>query len=429
MSRRALTPLVFVASALSACESPQYPACSYADDPTLAVGTRTDACPASTFRNHDSRWPDVRGLVRQGDEGIPNAIVYIEPSGVSAYAGDPSIRTTTNDSGVYGPLFNVPFQYDMTVNVDRHVMVFRGLATPYFEPSLETDPSYPARLYRARVSLQTEAPIPDDHALALFASGTDVIGVEGDLASGLFVLTKTYDAKATLHALEYVKGEELSSAVAYGQVEVATSAGMLRVASLELDGNLLTSEPKFSVMAPDDFDGEIEIELLAAYTGTSFRRLTRARPGVPVKIPLFPAAYEYRAWAIRKDGARSDSNRVSFDPSAPETKIELPAPPSVEVPLDGASIEGTASFEATGEGVLEHLLVPEGRGPTVHVITTDRQTMLPSFEAVGANRPTGTWTWRIRSFPKLKSTRELGGSVSRRYVPFGTSAPRTITFR
>jgi hypothetical protein len=432
VSRRAPTLLLFLIPSFAACDrSSEYAACVYADDPASASGSRDSACPESVFWSVDGRWAQLNGTVRRGEDGVPNAIVSVEPSpGLVTYAKDAPKRSVSNAVGLYGPLRNVAHRYDMTVKLETDVMVFRGVVSPFFDPNIESNTSTPARGWRSTLEVQTEAPVPADHALAFFASKTDALTVEGDVEHGVSLICSTFDASATIHAVEYVRGQDLSSAVGYAKADVAVSAGGTRIVRFRLEPITRFGETRIKVAPPSGFDVPSSVDVLMAYSRTSGALLTTMQPGVVKKLPLIPdvSSYGYRVRAARPDGAISQSGEGGVDALSKENLVSLIEPPIARSPAAGATVGLDEPFMVTGAGVLEHIFVPEGGGSTIRIITTDGDARLPTFGSVGATPPVGKWSWSVRSYPKVHSVKDFT-SLSRRYESFGASEPRVITFR
>ena len=421
--------LLFTTSLLLGCESSsEFEACVHADDPSGAPGGRRLACPSSTFAPEDPRSREIAGLVRRGEDLVPGAIVRVDPS--PDFAGIKSTSTIsaiTDAVGFFGGLRSVALRYDLSVKLGEDLLFYRSVATRYLEPSLEGPLAF-SRAYASRVDLRLDRAIPEGRSVAFFTNGEGVLTVSGDVARGLSVLHQEYTNPAVIHVVEYETSGGFEKATAYGKADVVLDPGRVRLASVVLEPVTKFMEPAFSVAGPPGA-ANATIEIRLSFSRTSDALLTTVSPGTPRKLPVIPnAGYTYRARAAL-DGATVHSGEAFFDPFQPVTEIELPAPPLVISPADGEARGAGEELLVDGEGVFEHVLVPEGGGRTMRIITRQRNASLPDPTLLGAGAASGPHTWTVRSYPKLRFAEELSGLDVRRYRAMGVARPRSIVLR
>lgn len=408
----------------------------FSDDPGATPGARRASCPPSVFPAEDRRAREVFGVVRRGEDLVSGALVRAEPS-FDASSGEPNAlvaTTVTNEVGFFDGLRTAPLRYDLSIKLDRanasdsDVLVYRGLGWRYLEPSIEGPRTF-TRAWTSRVDVRLDKPVPDGCSIAFFASGDGVYGVTGDLASGLTVLGNTYALNATLHVVEFEAAGGFEKATAYGTSVVSVDAGAVRLATFTLQPIAETSfiEPKFVVKAPAGF-APSTIDVTFGFSRTSDALLASIPIGSTKRLPLIPnAGYTYRVTATA-DGAVSDTGERFFDANQ-LTEIELPAPPIGASPLDGEALGAGETLRAEGEGVFEHVLVPQAGGPTVRIITRQREVTLPDVSVLGAAPAVGPYTWTVRGYPTARFPEELAGLDARRYRPMGVSRPRSLVLR
>jgi hypothetical protein len=421
--RQAALIFLVLGAAVSACNSShEFDGCDYAENPTGV--SRVDKCPKSIFEPGTIPWRDINGVIWQGDNGVAGAVIAVDTR-----TGAPA-QTISSANGYFGPIKDVAVNYDLTARVGKDVIAIRGMTTRYPAPSLDLPAHAPAAAWVKRINLQLAAPLPEGHAVAFFVTGGNSYGAVGDLEHGVSIVDKDYAGGVTIHAVEYEKGKDLSTASAYGKADAFVSAATPQLVSLRLDP--ITSFPETLVTAslPPGMSADTA-EITINYSRSSSAVLTTMKLGEKRKLPLIPnvGSYAYRIRASSPDGATSDSGQQFLNVYAPETKAELVAPPVVDSPADGASMAVTDPLGAHAPGILEHVLVAEGGSPSIHVVAMNQSVRLPSFAAVGADVPHGKYTWVVRSFPKLDAVDQVGGQDARRYDPIGISAPRTIVFR
>lgn len=455
---RALLALLTSLVSVGCNRSDDFEGCVSTSDPAASSGARRDQCPSSKFPKEDYRSREVAGIVRRGEDVVPNAMVRVLPwEGFASSEKAHVAEAVTNAVGAFGGLWSAPLRYDMLVRFGPDatgrddVVVYRGAAMRYIEPTIEGESGPFPRSWRARVDVRPDRTLPSDHELAFFANGDGVYGVTGDMATGLLLSVAAYSNPATIHAVEYVKSGGLATAIAYGEVDVTADAGAARFVTVHLDPIDAMASMKFDVAAPSGFSASDTVDVLIGYGRTSFAVLTRVPVGVATDVPIVPyAGYTYRAHATRPDGARADSGETSLDicptrvprrveagPGEPSTKdvctsktsIELPAPAVLVAPNSGEERASGGTLTASGTGVLEHVLVPESGGPRIRVIVRADDATLPDVQSLGATPAVGSYRWTVRSFPKFRYPEELAGIFARRYQPMSESEPRPIVLR
>ena len=421
--------LLFTTSLLVGCESSwEFDACVFSDDPSGAAGGRRSACPSSVFNPEDARSREIAGVVRRGEDVVPGAIVLVDPSpGFTGVKSTTTLSTITDAVGFFGGLRSVALRYDLSVKLGEDLLFYRSDANRYFEPSLEGPRTF-SRVHTSRVDLRLDRAIPDGRSVAFFANGEGVLTVSGDGASSLSVLHQEYTNPAAIHVVEYETSGGFEKATAYGKADVVLDPGGVRLARVVLEPVTTFTEPAFSVSAPPGAaDATIEIRLF--FSRTSDALVATVPPGAPRKIPVIPnASYTYRAGAT-VDGATVHSGDAFFDPSRPVTEIELPAPPIVASPAEGEVRGAGETLLVDGKGVFEHVLVPEGGGRTMRIITRQRDAALPDPTSLGAAPASGPHSWTVRSFPTVRFAEELSGLDVRRHHPMGVSRSRSIVLR
>ncbi len=428
--------LLFFASTIAGCDSSaEFEDCVFSDDPGATPGSRRASCPSSVFPSEDRRAREVFGVVRRGEDVVPGAIVRAEPSsGLAPGAPSETAATTiTNGVGFFDGLRTTPLRYDLSVKLDREgspdpdLLVYRGLGGRYIEPSIEGPRTF-TRAWTSRVDVRLDRAVPAGHSVAFFASGDGVYGVTGDLESGLTVLGRAYALDATLHVVEFETAGGLVKATAYGTAGVPVDAGVVRLVTIALQPIPFFVEPKLTVKAPAGF-APSAIDVRFGFTRTSDALLASIPIGSSRSLPIIPnAGYTYRVTATT-DGVVSDSGENGFDVLDPVTEIELPAPPTVTSPLEGETRGAGEMLLVDGEGVFEHVLVPQAGGPTMRIITRQREAVLPDVAVLGSTPAVGPYTWTVRSYPTASFADELGGLDSRRFRPMGVSRSRSILLR
>ena len=375
--------LFFFASTIAGCDSSaEYEDCVFSDDPGATPGSRRASCPSSVFPSEDRRAREVVGYVRRGEDVVPGALVRVEPA--SAFPpGAPSATvatTITNGAGFFDGLRTTPLRYDLSVKLDREgspgpdLLLYRGLGARYVEPSIEGPRTF-ARAWTSRVDVRLDRAVPAGHSVAFFASGDGVYGVTGDLESGLTVLGRAYAMDATLHVVELETAGGFAKATAYGTTVVPVDAGTTRLATIALQPISNFVESKFTVKAPVGF-APSAIEVRFGFTRTSDALLVSIPIGSSRSMPMIPnAGFTYRVTATA-EGVVSDTGERGFDVDR-LTEIELPAPPSVTSPLEGETRGAGEMLLVDGEGIFEHVLVPQAGGPTMRIITRQREASLP----------------------------------------------------
>ena len=276
--------------------------------------------------------------------------------------------------------------------------------------------------------MRLDRAVPAGHSVAFFASGDGVYGVTGDLESGLSVLGRAYSMDATLHVVEFETAGGFEKATAYGTSVVPVDAGVARLATIALQPIPLFVEPKLTAKAPAGF-APSTIDVHFGYTRTSEALLVSMPVGSSRRLPIIPnAIYTYRVTATT-DGVVSDTGEHGFDAFLPLTEIELPAPPIVASPLEGEARGAGETLLVDGDGVFEHVLVPQAGGPTMRIVTRQHEAALPDVAVLGSTPAVGPYTWTVRSYPTARFAEELGWLDSRRYRPMTVSRPRSIVLR
>ncbi|MBX3201509.1 MAG: hypothetical protein KF850_08330 [Labilithrix sp.] len=432
---RTLPLLLLPVAAFVGCDSTSaFEDCDGTADAELAPGRRHGRCPASVFPPEDARSREVFGVVRRGEDAVGGALVRAEPSpGFASSRVAVAATTVTNAAGVFSGLRALSPRYDLLVKLDRSspadadVLVFRGLAGRYVEPSLE-GPLTATRAYTARVDVAVDRAVPAGHSLAFFASGVGVHGVTGDLASGLTVLSGSYTSSATLHVVEHEMAGGLAKATAYGTALVRVDAGVARFVTIPLQPIPFFVEPQLIATSPAGAS-PVTIDVAFAFSRTSGGALASIPAGGSASLPIIPnAGYTYRGRAT-KEGAALDTGEIAFDVLLPTTEIELPSPPAVLSPLGGEARATGESLLVDGDGVFEHILVPAAGGATIRIIAGQREVALPDVTPLGLAAPSGEYDWTVRSYPTARFAEQLAGLDARRNRPMTASPTRRIFLR
>ncbi len=431
-TRAGIFALSIVTLALAACDS-VHEDCAPSSNPSAAPGAHRDACPRSEFKAEDLRAREVGGVVRRGEDVVPGAHVRVESSAgfVSGQAAAPA-STVTDAVGFFYGLRPVALRYDLFARLDRiggepDVMVFRGLGNRYIEPALEGPRTF-ARAWSSHIEPRFTRPIPPGHSVAYFASGDGVYAVSGDETRGLTFLTREFELRGVLHAIEYETAGGLEKATAYGRADVVLSATLTRQAAIAFAPIERTAEPKFETFGPPGFAASA-VQIRLGFTRTSDAILATIPLGTSRPLPLVPdAGYTYQVVAAN-GGVVSDTGETIFDPRTPLTTVVLPPPPVVSMPLEGETRKIGETLLVDGDGVFEHVLEPEGAGPSIRIITGQREAVLPDVGVLGVPEALGGYRWTVRSYPSAHFAEELGGLDARRYRPMSTSVPRRIVLR
>lgn len=399
-------------------------------DPSPSSGAREGKCKPSVVAIPDGRWRDVVGIVRRGESGVAGAIVRIEPTeGFLGERGGRVASTMTDGAGFFGPLSSAALRYDISVRAGDDVLVYRGAAGRYLEPFFEASSSTPARSWLGRLDVQLEQPLPEGRAVTFFATGK-ALAVVGDLERGIGLVGSDYTFPATVHAVVYEKDGDLSTASAYGKVDVIANPDVPQLARLSFEPIKEFRETKVTVSAPGGYTPRLA-EVLVGYSRTSYAPLATIPIGVTRRLPVIPnhGYHAYRVRASLPDGAVSDSGEKFFDIFSSENKIELPLVPRADAPSAGASLASSDRLEARGKGLLEHVLVPKRGAGTIRVVTREPVASLPDVAELGASPPRGEYSWTVRSYPEIRFVDGFGGSDGARFFAVGISAPRSIVFR
>ncbi|MBX3225461.1 MAG: hypothetical protein KF795_33455 [Labilithrix sp.] len=437
---RTLTLIVLTSTLVGCDSSSELDECVYPEDGTRGAADepvtsgRRRRCPSSVFTPEDVRAREVFGVVRRGEGFVSGALVRAEPTpGFEMGSGAIPTTAVTDGVGFFAGLRPSSYRYDLLVKLDRpgasdpDVLVYRGLAGRYVEPSIE-GPLTAARAWTARVDVALDRAVPAGHSVAFFANGFGVYGVTGDLTAGLTVSGATYSLPATLHVVEFETAGGLAAATAYGTASVTADAGRARLVSIALQPIPFFVEPMLVAEAPVGFS-PVKIDVAFSFSRTSGGTLASAAAGSSPRLPIIPnAGYTYRARAT-KDGVSSDSGEISFDVLLPRTEIELPSPPAIVSPAEGEARGARETLLVDGDGVFEHVLVPESVGPTIRIVAGQREAALPDVTTLGATAPAGAYVWTVRSYPKARFAEELAGLDARRNRPMTVSRPRSIVLR
>lgn len=417
--------LLVLAGAISGCESPDG-RCAYVEDPSLAAGSRATACPPSVFPAQTEWARDLGGAVWRGEDRAAGAIVTVEPW--AGFGRERTVRSVITDAAGAFAFHDVTLPYDMVVRHGSDVLVYRGLRSRYVEPSIAIEPRGMPRSWQAKVEVRLDAPLSERGKLAFFATGASAIAATGDLETGVSIVGREYSFKATLHAVEHEEGKGLESARAYGKVEMDVTAARSQLVALHLEPITTFAEPTIVVAAPAGFR-PTTADLRVTFSRSSDAHFASIPLGVKARLPFIPdAGYTFRVRAER-EGEVVDSGEVGFDLFAEETSYELPAPPRLEAPAEGASIGPGDLFVVDGAGVLEHVLVPVEGGSSIRIVAKDSQTALPDPSALGAVPRAGAYTWTVHGYPTLRLADELSGIDARRYRSKAASKPRVVHLR
>lgn len=371
-----------------------------------------ERCFPSTFAQEDKRAREAAGFVTIGIERVPNAVVSMNGA-----------VTTTDSSGTYW-FRDTPFRYDVSARVDEDVIALRGVAQRVVDLVIERD--VPIKAFTAKVVLALKDAPRAGHRLAFFASGDNVVGLSGDLASGLTVASRTFENdKAKIHVVEYPEDVGLAGADAKGSVDVRVRADTATSASVELEPLTEAKETRFELNPPPPpgFDLE-DVELLLDF-GTRLSRTTvRAIPiGTKVVLPVMKDA----GWLARRKATRADGAIASIGlrPFSPGDTVDL----ALYAPPEAVRNEGDVLFakSAQGAGVFEHTLVPvAGAGKTIHVFSARDDAKVPDLQALGLPPARGEYRWTVRVFPDFAFVEAMSGIENRLYRSASTSRPRTI---
>jgi hypothetical protein len=414
-------------AALSGCnKSNDFPGCDVPSDPSTS--RRIRVCPPSEFDTSQvPGWRDVSGQVWRGEIGISGAIVQTSPTNPTSTSG-PTQVTATESNGFFRPIHGVDLRYDLTVRSDLDVLTVRDVALRYVQPSFDGPPDR-VDGFRKTILPQVDPPVAPDHAVAFFATGTTAFGIEGDLEHGVTLIDSAYDAPATIHAVEYVRGKDFLSATAYGNSQMVVSAATPQVVSIHLAPVTDYATHTLDFAAPPSF--KTSAELFVAFSRSSFARAENVPVGSAFRLPILPgssAGISYRVVSTGPDGSLVDSGEQFFSPD-PHTQVVTATIPDVLSPAENAIVDGTTSLSASGEGVFVHLLRSTANGSTIRVVTTHAVTNLPDLSSLGLPTPKGEYEWTVRTVPDLKFVESYSGVDAGRYDTSAISKPRKVVFR
>lgn len=368
------------------------------------IGTGEERCLPSLFPKEDRLARSIAGFVTYGIERVPNAIVRVD-----------DMFTTTDAAGLYR-FDAAPFRYDVLAVTDRDVVFYRGAAQRVLDLSLDRD--VVPRAWTGRIALTVANGPQPGHGLAFFASG-DVVGLSGDLATGIVLASRSFDISARVHVVEYPLDVGIAGAVGKGSVDVRVTSGRVAAAEVELFPIEGTESTSFVAEPPPGFVAG-EVEVMLDFGSRFSESIARKVPlGTRIELPIMEDARWTARVAATREGAVASSGRFPFAPG-PEIGLTLfDAPESV-------SSEGGV-LTARGTGVLEHVLEPSGGGRTVHIVTAERSQGIPDLASVGFPRLSGDYTWTVRHFPDFSFVDKISGIDVRLYRATSTSAPRAIT--
>ncbi len=393
---RTLALFLFVTLVLACDSSDDYEDCRYSE--TFSEPKRA-RCPGSVFPKEEPRSREIYGTVFRGEEPLPNVTVRMEPRTNDANAAVYTPLTAVSDVAGFYRVRNVPFEYDLTARLDDEVLVYRRLSHRYFEPTFGVT-GLP-RTWMSELAVVVQPPPKPGHVVTFVGSGDDVIFVSGDSTKGAAVATKAYQGVATIHAIEHPEGTLIDRATAYGNVVVNVQAGRHATAEVKLTAIERFDEIGFTTPLPEGFTLDGDIELFIDFgPRTNQAPFAVLAPNVMVKLPIFDAPNGVYAKASAHRGT-AVSTTALYPLPARQGIVELPFP---EPPKPETAVSGSDYVAALGKGVVEHVLRPAigGSGPTIHLITEEREGKLPDLEALGFPKPTGRWVWTARDFPKVE---------------------------
>jgi hypothetical protein len=411
---------------LDGCDkSDAFPDCTVPSDPSAT--RRIDACPSSFFDTTTiPAWRDVSGQVWRGEIGVEGAVVRVSPVVAPAPA---ALVATTGPEGFFGPVHDVDLRYDVTVRAAPDILRLQGLTLRNVAPAFD-GPHDRAAGYSKILLPQIDPPVAADHTIAFYATGTTAFGIAGDLEHGLTLVDSAYEASATIHAVEYVRGKDFLSATAYGNAQIVATAAAPELVSIHLAPVTTYIEHTLDVTPPGG--SKTSAELLLVFSRSSLARSANAPLGTKIQLPILPgstAGFAYHIVATAPDGTVLDSAE-KFISSDPVENVSLSKAPELVAPADGASIDATATLSVSGSGLFVHAFRPsDGSAGTIRVVTSNATTTLPDFAAVGAAPPKGAYVWTVRAFPGLTFPENFTGIDAGRYDASATSKPRTVVLR
>jgi len=390
------------------------------------VGSGEPRCQPSHFDTELDYGREATGYLSYGIEVQPNATVRIADATV-----------TTNSGGLYRD-HDTPFRYDLTARLEHDVITYRSAAFRFLDIALDRET--PLKAYSAKVKLHVENTLRPGDTFAFFVSG-DAVAMTGSLEDGFVIHSRSFDAAATIHVVQYPKDQGILGAIAKGSVDVLVRANTETPASAFLAPVFLSNEETFVFGDPKPgglgahelaalgFVPE-DVELILDF-GTRLSEMIlpqRVPMNTPVKLPVMSNA----GWTARVRATRGGeialNGRRPFKPvDEPTLALFLFDPPKEISPADGTVPDG-GKLHAIGNGVLEHLLESLDRpsDPTIHVLTADHETTIPDLTAVGLPAATGRYRWTVRNYPDYSFVDQISGLNVRLYPASSLSAPRTI---
>lgn len=402
-----------------------------------------DDSPASEFPAEERFSRTVVGHVYSNADLVDGVLVRMAESPLSGADRGAVFDTptfTTNASGFF-QFESAPFLYDLSLRLERRLVVFRNLSYRYFDPQIGDGVA--AATFAASVSPTIEPPPGPDMDVAFFASGADVSTLSTTDAGTVVFGLRLFESSVTLHVVTFPKGKGLASAAAYGRADVQLRAGRVTGANVHVDPITQSGTTTLTAVVPRG----LRLDSIEVGVDFGVRTISSAVTTVaseePFSLPLVPFARWFaEAHASSAEGT-SDSGRFFFDPAWESgtriTLAELPSPREVaHVANDDASdaaavgVTEAAPWLVTGDGagIREHVFEPVAHdGPALFVFTTSREAALPDPTLFGLSSLSGTYTWTMRHFPMAPEFKYVQGADGFAFQPSATSAPRTVTLQ
>lgn len=401
--------------------------------------------PASEFPLEERFSRAVVGHVYSDADLVDGVLVRMDESPLSGADRDAVFGTpayTTNASGFF-QFENAPFLYDLSLRLERRLVVFRNLSYRYFDPQIGD--GVVAAAFAASVSPIIDPPPGPDMDVAFFASGADVSTLSRDGSGAVVLGSRSFESNVTLHVVTFPKGKGIASAASYGRTDVQIRAGRVVGANVHVDPITSSGTTTITAVVPKG------LRLDSIEVGVDFGVRTISSPvttvvsGGSFSLPLVPFARWFaEAHASSAEGT-SDSGRFFFDPASVQgTRITLAALPSPGDVARAENDDGVSDAAAAvgandaapwlvtgdGAGIREHVFEPVAHdGPALLVFTTSREAALPDPTLFGLSTLDGTYTWTMRHFPLAPEFKYVQGADGFAFQPSATSAPRTVTLR
>ena len=390
----------------------------------------------------------IRGQVTAGGVGVPNAIVYgFDESGAEAGVDSGKPFSQLTDGTGHFAYYGFGKNYDLLVSppgAPNDFRLVRGLSRR--DPQIQLPLPEDAPVHTTTISPTWSPMPPDGSKITYFLTGPTYPGIQlvgvmqpGSDPNGPLVTTWRGGESTTVNlwALVYTTDANgvAQSWLGYGSAFTYLLDHRLQAFTIAYQ-NATTSPATLDIHAPDGFtvnDANLSFDFGYLTTRTTFFELPSPQGTQTFTVPdapflrLIPEANatnggaSARAFAI----ASVTQNQTSA------MTIDLPEPPALVSPDDGATVAASSTFSVQSSETQEISFTPaDSNAPTIRVITTEGSVTLDQVAAwSGLTLPAGAkYSWQSKRWRDFPTTDAFEGpGVDLPLASFATSAPRTFT--